>query len=128
MIMGIGIDIAEVSRFKKWTCNQGLLEKYFNKNELEQINNKGNFTCFSLAARFAGKEAFGKALGLGLKGIRLKDIAILNDFNGKPEIKLTGSALNAFNKIGADKLHISLTHEKEFAAALVIIEKSTDSP
>jgi holo-[acyl-carrier protein] synthase len=77
----------------------------------------------SLAARFAAKEAFGKALGTGLANISLKDIIVRNDHNGKPEIFLEGTALARFENSGGGKLHCSLTHEGENAVAIVIIER-----
>jgi holo-[acyl-carrier protein] synthase len=77
----------------------------------------------SLAARFAAKEAFGKALGTGLSGIVLKDIMVVNNYNGKPELSVSGTALAALEKAGADRVHVSLTHERDTAIAVVILEK-----
>jgi holo-[acyl-carrier protein] synthase len=76
----------------------------------------------SLAARFAAKEALGKALGTGLAGIVLKDIMVVNLHNGRPEIKVFGTAQDALRRIGAERLHISLTHEKDNAIAMVVLE------
>ncbi|WP_461247337.1 holo-ACP synthase, partial [Treponema sp. R6D11] len=76
----------------------------------------------TLAARFAAKEAFGKALGTGLAGIELKDIIVINNDKGKPDIKLTGTAENEFEKSGANKVHLSLTHERENAIAMIVLE------
>ena len=123
MIKGIGIDLIEVSRMERWLCNTKLLEKYFHKDELLKIDLKGNGAQQSLAARFAAKEAFGKALGTGLANISLKDIMITNDNNGKPELNVYHTAKEALEKSGANRIHLSLTHEKNNAIAMVVLEK-----
>ena len=122
MILGLGIDIVEVSRLEKWLNDKKLLERFFNKEELEYVFSKGDGAARSLAVRFAAKEAFGKALGIGLAGIELKDIAVVNDKTGRPFLKLSGTALQALKEKGGASIHLSLTHEKTTAAAVVIIE------
>ena len=122
MILGLGIDIVEVSRLEKWLNDKKLLERFFNKEELEYVLSKGDGAARSLAVRFAAKEAFGKALGTGLAGIELKDIAVVNDKTGRPFLKLFGTALQALKEKGGADIHLSLTHEKTTAAAVVIIE------
>ena len=77
----------------------------------------------SLAARFAAKEAFGKALGTGLKGIKLSDIQVVSDHNGKPDIMVHGTAAKALSDSGAESIYVSLTHERDNAVAVVILEK-----
>ncbi|MDR2731401.1 MAG: holo-ACP synthase [Treponema sp.] len=121
MITGIGIDIVDIRRMEHWKNNMKLMERYFNPDELSYILSQKS--ALSLAARFAVKEAFGKALGTGLTNIVLKDIMVINQDNGKPELCLTGTARNAMEKTGADKAHISLSHERDNAIALVILEK-----
>ncbi len=122
MILGLGIDIVNVDRIKHWLTVEGLPERFFCKEELDSARSNGTAAPLSLAARFAAKEAFGKALGTGLRGIRLKDIFVINSHNGKPELRLFGTALDSLKKINAKKVHLSLTHEKSIAAAVVIIE------
>ncbi|XTB06691.1 holo-ACP synthase [Treponema denticola] len=122
MILGLGIDIVKVSRLEKWLNDKKLLERFFNKEELEYVLSKGDGAAPSLAVRFAAKEAFGKALGTGLAGIELKDIAVVNDKTGRPFLKLFGTALQALKEKGGASIHLSLTHEKTTAAAVVIIE------
>ena len=122
MILGLGIDIVEVSRLEKWLNDKKLLERFFNKEELEYVLSKGDGAARSLAVRFAAKEAFGKALGTGLAGIELKDIAVVNDKTGRPFLKLFGTALQALKEKGGAAIHLSLSHEKTTAAAVVIIE------
>jgi holo-[acyl-carrier protein] synthase len=122
MIIGIGIDIIQIERMERWIENPKLLKRYFHDDELLHASGKKNNMAQTLAARFAAKEAFGKALGTGLAQIALKDIMVFNKENGKPEIKLLGSAQEAFIKSGAAKVHISLSHEKENAIAIIILE------
>jgi len=76
----------------------------------------------SLAARFAAKEAFGKACGTGLRNMKLKDIYVKNERNGRPVIILAGTAKQRFSELGGGILHCSLTHEGDNAVAIVIIE------
>ena len=76
----------------------------------------------SLAARFAAKEAFGKALGSGLAGLSLRDMAVMNNPLGKPEMRLIGSAEAALQQIGGTRVFISLSHEKQAVLAMCVIE------
>jgi holo-[acyl-carrier protein] synthase len=122
MIIGIGVDVVHVHRLKHWRSIPGLLERYFHPQELSAALSKGSGTNLSLAARFATKEAFGKALGRGLAGITLKDIMVVNQHNGKPEIVLFDTALQALTQSGANKVHVSLTHEQDNAIAMVVLE------
>lgn len=122
MIIGLGIDIVEVSRLEKWLKDNRLLQRFFSEEEIEYVLSKENGAARSLAVRFAAKEAFGKALGTGLAGIKLKDIVVVNDRTGRPFLKVSGTALEALKKKGGAALHLSLSHEKTTAAAVVIIE------
>ena len=122
MIVGIGVDVVHTSRMERWMNTPRILERYFNPLELRDALSRGTGACLSLAARFAAKEAFGKALGTGLAGIVLKDIMVKNRHNGKPEIEVFGTALSAFKISGAGKIHISLTHDKDNAIAMVVLE------
>ncbi|MCR5189610.1 MAG: holo-ACP synthase [Treponema sp.] len=125
MIFGIGTDIAEVRRFESWINNPDIITRFFNSKE---INFKGTLAsrCQHLAARFAAKEAFSKALGTGLI-YDLKDSYIINNDEGKPALVLENSAKEIFEKRCGNyedyNIHISLSHEKEYAIAYVIIEK-----
>jgi holo-[acyl-carrier protein] synthase len=122
MIKGIGVDVIHVKRMHKWRLTPGLLERYFHPIELAQAFSRGSGLELSLAARFAAKEAFGKALGTGLRGIVLKDVMVENHHNGQPAIEVAGTALRALEKSGANRVHLSLTHEKDNAVAMVILE------
>jgi len=122
VITGIGIDVVHVNRMEKWGKNPGLLERYFHPDELSEIMSKGKGVTLSLAARFAAKEAFGKALGSGLRGIVLKDIMVKNRHGGQPEIIVSGTALAALKFRKASRIHLSMTHERDNAIAVVVIE------
>jgi holo-[acyl-carrier protein] synthase len=122
MITGIGIDMVEAKRMERWLNNAALLNRYFNQEELNLALSRKSSAAQTLAARFAAKEAFGKSLGTGLARIKLKDIIVINNDKGKPDIKLTGSAKNEFEKSGANKVHLSLTHERENAIAMIVLE------
>lgn len=123
MIAGIGIDIVHVDRIAHWMAQDGLIDRFFHHDEIEAARSRKSGTALSLAARFAAKEALGKALGTGLTGIKLKDILVKNNHNGKPEIFLEGTAARKFVEFGGGIIHCSLTHEGENAVAMVIIER-----
>ena len=122
MIVGTGIDIVHVNRMRRWLADPTLLARFFHSEELQDIYKRKSGAALSLAARFAAKEGFGKALGTGLHGITLRDIRVINNYNGKPEIVVYGTAKEALANIGGKKIHLSLTHEKNNAVAMVIIE------
>jgi len=123
LICGIGVDIIHVRRMRHWQSIPGLLERYFHPQELAVALSKGPGADLSLSARFAAKEAFGKALGTGLAGIVLKDIMVVNRHNGRPEIHVSGTALSALKKTGANRIHLSLTHDHDNAVAMVVLEE-----
>ena len=122
MITGTGIDVVHVDRLDHWLSDMKLMKRFFHDEEIEASLSRGKAASLSLAARFAAKEAFGKALGTGLMGIVLKDIVVRNDRFGKPEILVTGSAKAAMERVGAKRVHLSLTHERDNAIAVVILE------
>ena len=123
MIRGIGLDVVNVGRLKRWRDIPGLFERFFHEVELELLASKGKQAILGLAARFAAKEAFGKALGTGLAGLSLKEICVTNDSRGKPSLALYGEAEREFIKRGGGTIFVSLTHEHDYALAMVVIEK-----
>ena len=126
MIVGTGIDIVKNERLKDWLASEKLLERFFHPDEIAYVKEKGKSALQSLAARFAAKEAFAKALGTGFKDFSLKEICVKNSTTGKPELFVYGNALEAKNRNGADKIHLSLSHESEYTIAMVILEKTGD--
>jgi holo-[acyl-carrier protein] synthase len=122
VILGVGIDVVHVERIRRWKDIEGLYDRFFHPEELASALPRGEVGTLSLAARFAAKEAFGKAIGFGLRHFALAEIAVLNDSHGKPVMMLTGKAEEIFNELGGKRIILSLSHEKDNALAVVIIE------
>lgn len=123
MIFGIGTDIVKNSRFEKWLSNQKMIERFFNEKEIIFSENK-QFLLEHYASRFAAKEAFVKAMGTGFLNFQIKDIFVTNDELGKPLINVEKSALEFLKKRCENfNIHLSLSHEKDYAIAFVIIEE-----
>ena len=123
MIYGTGIDIIEVSRIKSvMERDIGFREKIFTPGEIAYCETQKH-KYENYAARFSAKEAFLKAIGTGWRfGIRFADIDVYHDEYGKPLIKLTGKAEQLAKDEGISKIHVSLSHLKEMATAIVIVE------
>ncbi|MGK7389894.1 MAG: holo-ACP synthase [Candidatus Cyclobacteriaceae bacterium M2_1C_046] len=123
MIKGTGIDIVEVDRIKRsLEKNDGFSKAVFSKQEIEYCESRGN-KFESYAGKFAAKEAFFKALGTGWSGkMNFYEVIVLNNALGKPEIRLEGEALNFFKNNPA-ALHVSVSHTKNYATAIVILEE-----
>ncbi len=124
MIIGVGIDMIEVDRVnEKIGKNNGFKEKVFSEGEIVFCESKKN-KAENYAARFAAKEAFLKATGLGLTlGHQLSEIEIVNDDLGKPSFNLTGEVKSKSLEKNWNKIHLSLSHLKNVACAVVIIEE-----
>ncbi len=129
MIIGIGNDLVLIDRIEKLLNNfeNKFLAKVFTQNEINMASqSKQNISQF-YAKRFAAKEAFSKAIGLGIgRGINFNDIEISNDALGKPIINLLNDKKVFLLKHFACeelKFHLSLSDEKNLAIATVIIEK-----
>jgi holo-[acyl-carrier protein] synthase len=123
MIVGLGIDIIDLDRIQhKVGKENGFKEKVFSPAEIAFCERNVN-SVESYAARFAAKEAFLKATGRGLTlGFNLMDIEVLNDEMGKPFIQLRGDFQEFANQNNFTKFHVSLSHTKTAACAVVIIE------
>jgi holo-[acyl-carrier protein] synthase len=125
MIYGVGIDLVENSRMekiiKKW--EQKFLHRIFSDGEIQYCKKYIN-SSIHYGVRFAAKESFLKALGIGLgMGVKLSDIEVVNDENGKPSLNLCGEAKNQMEKKRIRKVHLSLTHTKSHSTAVVLLEK-----
>ena len=123
MIYGIGTDIIEVARIMKIMQKDiGFREKIFSAGEIAYCETK-KFKYENYAARFSAKEAFMKSIGTGWRfGIRFADIEVYHDEFGKPLIRLHGKAEELSRSEGISKIHVSLSHLKEIATAIVIAE------
>ena len=125
MIFGVGIDLVNIPRMeavlKRW--GERFVNRVFTGQEAR--------TCYprvhpaaSFALRFAAKEAFSKAIGLGMrKGIRWRDIEVFRLPGQAPTIELYGSALARARKMGLGRLAVSLSHSEEYAVAFVVGER-----
>ncbi|MEI7661794.1 MAG: holo-ACP synthase [Bacteroidota bacterium] len=123
MIYGTGIDIIEVARIQKvMERDTGFRDKIFTRGEIEYCETKKNkFQHY--AARFSAKESFLKAIGTGWRfGIRFADIEVYHDELGKPYIRLHGKAKELSADLSISKINVSLSHLKELATAIVILE------
>lgn len=123
MINGTGVDIIDIPRIKKMVDKDNtFIEKLFTETETRYCESKFRKE-IHYAARFAAKEAFFKALGTGWRGgMKWTDISIENDTLGKPGITLYGKTLEYFKEKKLERIHLSISHTKEYAVAFVIIE------
>ena len=121
---GVGIDLCSISRMEKTLqTNDGFLKRYYTEEERAFIEQKGNMGAHSAAAMYAAKEAFLKAVGLGIgRGIRLYEIGVAHDEMGAPHYALTGAAAEQMQKMCAVQAFLSLSHEADMAAAVCVIE------
>ena len=125
-IIGNGVDIIKNSRINNSLKIKGFLNRIFTEKEIQQgkkLKNKINF----YAKRFAAKEAFVKAIGTGFRSdINFIDIEIKNYKNGKPYISLSKKLNNFLQKrfkIQKYKVFLSLSDEKDYSIAFVVIDK-----
>lgn len=122
MIIGIGSDVIEIDRIQKVfeKREKMMREKVFTPTEWDYcFKFKEPFT--HLAARFSAKEAYYKCIGRGV--IRFNEIEVENDETGKPHINLYGETKKLWEEHGSPKIHVTLTHNKIVANAVVILEK-----
>ena len=117
---GIGTDIITISRIEKSLEKPSFLTKVYGEREIALFAGE-KLKTNSLAANFAAKEAFGKALGTGVRGFELYEVEILRDDLGKPYFHLSGRAKEI---VESKQLtcHVSLSHEGDKAIAFVVME------
>ena len=123
-IIGLGTDIAEIERVEKALARSGdaFAKRILTEQELEKfssVKQQGRF----LAKRFAVKEAASKALGTGIaQGVTFQDFTISNDELGAPILKLSNKALELAEKKNVTSVHLSISDERHYAVATVILE------
>lgn len=123
MIAGIGIDLVECGRFLDWSAFKK--QRIFTKKELEYADNDNANSEKHLANFWAAREACLKALGTGFgEDIAFSDISVVHNDMGCPEILIAGGAKAALKEMaGADaKIHLSITDQDDYCAAMVVIE------
>lgn len=124
MIYGIGVDIVATERFQRFidAGNSAIMDRLFTQAERSLCGNRKD-AASCLAARFAAKEAFLKALGTGLRdGISWQDMEVSNNALGKPELTLSGKAAVQVQAAVAARVHLSLSHDSGSAIAMVVLE------
>ncbi|MGB7070558.1 MAG: holo-ACP synthase [Pyrinomonadaceae bacterium] len=126
MIVSIGVDIIEVYRIRETIKRTPrFVERVFTLAERAYCDEKGAAAAQSYAARFAAKEAFLKALKTGWSGkITWHDIEVQSDENRVPSLLISGEAASLMRSLGADRIHLSISHTTEHAVAQVVLEKS----
>jgi holo-[acyl-carrier protein] synthase len=126
VIYGIGVDLVKVDRLARVLARYGerFLKRVFTDREISYCQGRAKQGVYQFAQRFAAKEAFSKALGVGLRagGIRWREVEVLPDSRGKPEIQVTGRAAQICQEKDIRGLHLSLTDEDNFAVAMVVLE------
>ena len=124
MIVSIGIDIVEVYRIRETIeRTPRFVERVYTKDERRYCDSKGAAAAASYAGRFAAKEAFLKALKTGWKGkISWHDVEVMSDADGVPTVSVKGEAKRLLKELGAERIHLSISHTAEHAVAQVILE------
>jgi len=124
MILGSGVDLAEVARIRGSIERYGtrFLERVFTPAERAYVETKKNrFERY--AARFAAKEAAMKAIGTGWKrGVRWQDFEVTNLPSGKPTMRLHGKAAEIAGRLGVRAINLSISHTETLAIAEIILE------
>ncbi len=126
MILGIGVDLVEVDRIRREieTNGDGFLLEVLTPAEIRYCRAMAK-PYPSMAVRFAAKEALLKALGTGKRGgMTWQDQEVRRDELGKPDLVLAGPTEQAVRELGADRVHLSLTHTGEHAMAAVVLERN----
>ena len=121
MIIGVGIDLAEIERFRSLLARWGsrFTRRLFTEHERDYAEQRA-VPEQHYAARFAAKEAMLKALGVP-KGLSWHELEIYRD-SKQPIFRLNGKAEKCFLEKGGSKIHLSLTHSKSVASAVVVLE------
>ena len=124
MVICIGTDLIEIARIAQSMGRYGdrFLQRVFTNGEIAYCRRKKN-AAESFAARFAAKEAGAKALGTGIsQGIGWLELEVRRDPSGKPSLQLAGRAAGRARELGVATVSLSLTHTKDVALAVVVME------
>jgi len=126
-ILGIGVDIVDISRFNKLIKSNNFIKRIFSNSEIliaKKIRNKKVY----YAKRFAAKEALAKSIGTGFRNnLNFKDISIINDKLGKPSFVITNKIKNIVKdqfKTSSFNFFLSISDEKKYSIAYVILQKN----
>ena len=121
-VVRVGVDIIEIERVEHALRRAGFRERCFTTAEREYCDSRAH-PAQSYAARFAGKEAVGKALGCGVR-FTWKEIEIVG--RPKPSVRLSGRTAAFAERVQAGPIDLSMTHSREIAAAIAVVSPRTD--
>lgn len=134
-LLGIGVDLCDIRRIARALerFDERFLERVYSEAERAICDRRGARRLSAYAARWAGKEACAKALGVGFRGFGPTEIEVLSGAAGAPRLRLSGGAASRLQAItppgAAARLHVSLSDEPPYAQAFVMIEAiSEDAP
>lgn len=122
-VVGLGIDVVDLARFTRAHARHGarLEERMAGEGEIRPL--AGAARTAHLAGLFAAKEAVLKALGTGwAEGLALRQVVVTHASSGAPRVLLAGAARRRAEALGADRIHVSITHDRGIAAAVAILE------
>lgn len=122
-IKGMGIDVVDIRRvLEALERNPRFAERLFTSAEIEYCESMARREVH-YAARFAAKEAFFKALGTGWRlGMGWNEVEVQRDHFGKPELRISGRTAEEFRKRRLSGHHLSISHERQLAVAVVVVE------
>jgi holo-[acyl-carrier protein] synthase len=124
MVLGLGTDLIETVRVQESIARYGerFLARIFTPGEVAYCSSRKN-AAESFAARFAAKEAGAKALGTGIsRGVTWKELEVRREASGRPTLHLSGRAARLAEEMGVRRIQLSLTHSRELALAVVVVE------
>jgi holo-[acyl-carrier protein] synthase len=125
MVLGLGTDLIETRRLQESIDRFGerFLDRIFTAGEIAYCQRKKKNAAESFAARFAAKEAGAKALGTGIShGVSWKEFEVRREITGRPTLHLSGRAAELAEALGVRRVQLSLTHSRELAMAVVVVE------
>jgi holo-[acyl-carrier protein] synthase len=125
MVLGLGSDLIEINRIQQSLDRYGerFLQRVFTVGEIAYCQRKIKHAAESFAARFAAKEAAAKALGTGIsRGISWREIEVRREPGERPTLSLNGRAAERAEAMGVRRIHLTLTHGRDAALAVVLIE------
>lgn len=127
MVIGVGVDAVDIARFERaLERTPALHSRLFGDVDTTGIP-EGEAKVWSLAARFAAKEAALKALGGNIPGFAWHDIQVQRDSGQAPRLSVTGGASRRAGELGVNRWHLSLTHDGPIAMAFVVAEGGLDA-
>jgi holo-[acyl-carrier protein] synthase len=125
MVLGLGTDLIETGRVRESIERFGerFLSRIFTEGEIAYCLGKKKTAAESFAARFAAKEAGAKALGTGIsRGVSWKELEVRREPGARPTLHLSGRAAELAGGMGMRRVQLSLTHSRELAMAMVVVE------